>query len=80
MESYLHAFIGSVGIDSQSIKRSREFNEVIVNKLNETRDNISAVSIDEEMTNLIKYQHAYAAAAKLITTADDMLKTLLEVK
>jgi len=32
------------------------------------------------MTNLIKYQHAYAAAAKLITTADEMLKTLLAIK
>lgn len=80
IESYYHAFVGSIGIDSQSIKRSREFNEVIVNKLNETRDNISAVSIDEEMTKLIQYQHGYAAAAKLITAADEMLKILLDLK
>jgi flagellar hook-associated protein 1 FlgK len=32
------------------------------------------------MTNLIKYQHAYTAAAKLITTADQMLQTLLGLK
>jgi len=32
------------------------------------------------MTNLIKFQHAYAAAAKLISTADEMYQTLLQVK
>ena len=34
----------------------------------------------EEMANLIKYQHSYTAAAKLITTADQMLQTLLGLK
>jgi flagellar hook-associated protein FlgK len=32
------------------------------------------------MTEMIKYQHAYAAAAKLISTADEMLSALIEVK
>lgn len=78
LESYLQSFIGSIGIDSQSIQRARQFNAVIVQELSETRDNISAVSLDEEMTNLIKYQQAYAAAAKLITTAGEMIDTILE--
>ncbi|MDB9823454.1 hypothetical protein OAC89_07135, partial [Deltaproteobacteria bacterium] len=43
-----------------------------------TMDNVSAVSLDEEMTNLIKYQQVYAAAAKLITTAEEMLDELLK--
>jgi flagellar hook-associated protein 1 len=80
IDSYLHSFIGSIGIESQSITRAVKFRESIVNQLSSTRDNISAVSLDEEMTALIQYQHAYAAAAKLISTADEMLKTLLEVK
>jgi flagellar hook-associated protein 1 FlgK len=80
IDSYLHTFVGSVGIESQSVSRSVQFNEALANRLSATRDNISAVSLDEEMTTLIQYQHAYAAAAKLISTADEMLKTLLEVK
>ena len=79
-ENYFHYLVSSVGIKSQGIKREKEYNEIIVNQLNEKRDSISAVSLDEEMTNLIKFQHAYAAAAKLIATADEMLKTLLELK
>ncbi len=40
----------------------------------------SKVSIDEEMTNLIKYQTSYGAAAKIITTIDQMMETLLGIK
>ncbi|MEW6669197.1 MAG: flagellar hook-associated protein FlgK [Thermodesulfobacteriota bacterium] len=80
IDSYLHSFIGSIGIESQSISRSVDFNEALADRLSQTRDNISAVSLDEEMTTLIQYQHAYAAAAKLISVADEMLKALLEVK
>ncbi|RLB86277.1 MAG: flagellar hook-associated protein FlgK, partial [Deltaproteobacteria bacterium] len=80
LDDYLHGLEGSIGVASQSITRSREYTEVIVNQLEQTRDNISAVSIDEEMTNIIKYQHAYAAAAKLISTGDEMFKTLLEIR
>lgn len=40
----------------------------------------SKVSIDEEMANLIKYQTSYGAAAKIITTIDQMMQTLLGIK
>ncbi|MCD6433627.1 MAG: flagellar hook-associated protein FlgK [Sulfurimonas sp.] len=41
---------------------------------------VSKVSIDEEMTNLIRYQTSYGAAAKVITTIDQMMQTLLGIK
>lgn len=80
LDNYLASLEGSIGIKSQSITRTREYNDVILSKLKETRNNISAVSLDEEMTDLIKFQHAYAAAAKLISTADEMYQSLLQVK
>jgi flagellar hook-associated protein 1 FlgK len=43
-------------------------------------DSISKVSIDEELTNLIRYQTAYGAASKIITTVDQMMQTLLGIK
>jgi flagellar hook-associated protein 1 len=79
-EHYYHGLVGAMGIVSSSISRSREFNEVMVNELRQIRDSISAVSLDEEMTNLMEFQHAYEAAAKLITVADEMLDELLSVK
>ena len=80
LENHLQSFVGSIGIESQSVQRAREYNEIIVDELNQTRDSISGVSLDEELTNLIEYQHAYAAAAKLITAADEMLQVLMDVR
>jgi len=79
-EDYYHSMVGTIGIVSASVSRDRSFGEMMVNELSTIRDSISAVSLDEEMTNLIKFQHAYAAAAKLIGVADEMLNTLLELK
>lgn len=76
---YMHQMIGSIGIESQSIQREKAYTEAINDQMSKTRDNISAVSLDEEMTNLIKFQHAYMAAAKLITTASEMLDEILSV-
>ena len=80
VEDYYHALVGTMGIKSASISRERAFNEAMFSQLGEIRDSISAVSLDEEMTNLMKFQHAYTAAAKLISVADEMLNTLLGVK
>ena len=80
IEGYYHSMVGSIGIASASVSRERSFSELMVNELGNIRDSISAVSLDEEMTNLLAYQHAYAAAAKLISVSDEMLRTLLEVK
>ncbi|WP_372999466.1 flagellar hook-associated protein FlgK [Sulfurimonas sp.] len=58
-------------------------NETITTQFNATQleyDSVSKVSIDEEMTNLIKYQTSYGAAAKVITTIDQMMDTLLGIK
>lgn len=41
---------------------------------------ISQVSVDEEMVNLIKFQSGYAANAKVISTIDRMIDTLLGIK
>jgi flagellar hook-associated protein 1 FlgK len=80
IEDYYHSMVGSIGIVSSSISRERNYNEMMVDKLNTLRNSISAVSLDEEMTNLIKYQHAYQAAAKLITVSDEMLNTLISAR
>jgi len=58
-------------------------NETITAKFTATEleyQSVSKVSIDEEMTNLIRYQTSYGAAAKIITTVDQMMQTLLGLK
>ena len=58
-------------------------NETVTTQFNATETeyfSVSKVAIDEEMTNLIKYQTAYSASAKIITTIDQMMQTLLGIK
>jgi flagellar hook-associated protein 1 len=77
IDEYLHSFVSSIGIRSKSVQREEQYKQAIQDQLTTTRDNISGVSLDEEMANLIKFQQAYTAAAKLITTSQEMLSDLL---
>ncbi len=80
IENYYHSLVGSIGTTASGISSGRVLNEQMVMRLSNIRDTISAVSLDEEMTNLIKFQSAYEAASKLISIADEMLESLLNVK
>ena len=51
----------------------------MVVQLDNRRESISGVSLDEEMIKLGRFQAAYDAAAKLITTADELLQTVLSM-
>jgi flagellar hook-associated protein 1 FlgK len=51
----------------------------MVAQLENYRESISGVSLDEEMVNLIKFQSAYDASAKLISTADELIQTVLNI-
>ncbi len=79
--SEFHAgLVASVGSDTANAKFSYSYNKTLADDLNARQDSIAGVNLDEEMASLIKYQHSYTAAAKLITTADQMFQTLLGLK
>jgi flagellar hook-associated protein 1 len=56
-----------------------EHQSVMMTSLDNHRESISGVSLDEEMLNLIKFQHAFDAAAKLVTTVDQMIQTVMDM-
>ena len=72
--------MSEVGSERRLSKTNSEYHSTLTQDLFERSQAVSGVNLDEEMTNLIKYQHSYIAAAKLITTADQMLQTLLGIK
>ena len=51
--------------------------DLVLNTIADKRESITGVSIDEETINLLKYQKAYAAAARVMTTFDDMLDIII---
>lgn len=77
---YYGLLVTRVGSDTQQAKLNYAFQGAMAQDLRDKQDENSGVNLDEEMTNLVKFQNSYKAAAKLITTADQMLQTLLELK
>lgn len=77
-ENFLKSFIVKVGISSTSAKDMNASQDTIVTNLENRRESISGVSIDEEMVNLMANQHAFAAASRMLTAIDDALDTLIK--
>ena len=75
-----HNQLTIIGIKSLGISREKGIIDVSTDQLNEVRDNISGVSLDQEFTKLVEYQRYYQAAAKLVQTADELMKTVTTLK
>jgi flagellar hook-associated protein 1 FlgK len=74
-EDYMKSLISTLGIDAQQSTQFTETQENLIKQIENRRFSVSGVSLDEEMTNMIKFQHAYNAAAKMISTFDEIYDT-----
>jgi len=76
-EDYIKTIISTMGVDGQQAKAHLDNQSIMTRQINNRRQSISGVSIDEEMGNLVRYQHAYNAAAKMIQTYAELLDILV---
>ncbi|MBA2874621.1 flagellar hook-associated protein FlgK [Thermaerobacillus caldiproteolyticus] len=77
VQTFYEGLIGKIGVDGQQAERMKSNAETLVTSVERNRQSVSSVSLDEEMTNLIKFQHAYNAAARNITVIDEMLDRII---
>lgn len=77
VDSYFKDTIDKLGIQGQEAKRVVQNQDVLLRGFQERRDSISGVSLDEEMANLVQFQHAYQANAKIIATVDELLDIVI---
>jgi len=75
--SYFSSMVSQVGLDVLSNKNTVAQNDAFTKQLSTLRESNSGVSLDEELTNLVKYQRSYQASAKLITTATEMMDMVI---
>jgi flagellar hook-associated protein 1 FlgK len=66
-----------VGSDTQTATSRDQFQQQATTSIDNARQQYSGVSIDEEMTNMVEFQHAYEAAARFTSTINSMLDTLI---
>jgi flagellar hook-associated protein 1 FlgK len=73
------SLINDIGNDGMLQNNYTDANQIVLDELGQLKASQSGVSVDEEMTNVLKFQRTYEASAKLIAIADDMLRTILEM-
>ena len=76
-EDFTKMLIADLAVESSHSQKMLEGQEVLTDSLDITRHSISGVSLDEEMTMIIQYQHAYSAAARAISVMDEALDILI---
>ncbi|MBV7272262.1 flagellar hook-associated protein FlgK [Clostridiaceae bacterium UIB06] len=77
LDSYFKDTIDTLGIQEQEAKRMVSNQATLLAGFKESRDAVSGVSLDEEMANLIQFQHCYQANAKVISTVDELLDVVV---
>jgi len=77
VDAAYRAFIGRLGVEAQSVSRRSIIQDAVTHQVDTQRLAVSGVNIDEEMVNLTLSQHAYNAAARVLTTIDSMIDTLV---
>lgn len=80
MDAYYSSMVAQVGVDVQNTVNNETFNDTLLGQYIKRKESVTGVNIDEEMTELLKYQHLYQAAAKLISISDEMMQALISMK
>jgi len=69
-----------LGAESRSVTTEYDFTAGVLSELNDRQDRLAGVNIDEELADILRFQYMYQAAAKMITTVDEMMQTILAMK
>ncbi len=77
IEGYFTNTINKLGVDNEDAKRKIANENALLNGLVSSRNSISGVNRDEEMVNLIQFQHSFQANAKMISTVDQLLDVVI---
>lgn len=78
-DGFYNSMIAGLGSGSRSSQVILKQQEGVMLQLNTQRESISGVSLDEEMVNLIKFQQAYAASARMVTVIEEMFDVLQRI-
>jgi flagellar hook-associated protein 1 FlgK len=69
--------VGAIGADAASVYRQLETSRALVDAADTRRQEVSGVAMDEEVTNMIRFQRGYQASARAMTTVDELLDVLI---
>ena len=70
-------FVSRVGIEVREAGRQEANAQALHDAVDDRRQSIAGVALDEEMTNLVRFQRAYQASSRAMSTLDEMLDVLI---
>ncbi|MCC5910840.1 MAG: flagellar hook-associated protein FlgK [Clostridiaceae bacterium] len=76
-KDFLRSLVSNLGVDAQEAIRNTYNQELLVDQIENNRLSISGVSMDEELSKMVMYQHSYNASARMMTTMDEMLDVII---
>jgi flagellar hook-associated protein 1 FlgK len=76
---YLNGIVSKLGVDTRSYEDSSTAQDNLVHSLDLQRQSVSGVNIDEETIDLLRYQRAYEATSKVISTLDQITQTIINL-
>ncbi|MGY1708654.1 flagellar hook-associated protein FlgK [Geodermatophilus sp. SYSU D00758] len=71
------AMIVELGVQASVSARTLDIQSVVATNVDAARESVAGVNLDEEMANMLQYQHAYAAASRMVTAIDEALDVLI---
>jgi flagellar hook-associated protein 1 FlgK len=77
INDFYTTMVGSLGVEAREASSFTSNYELLSNQIDNQRQSVQGVSLDEEMANMVKSQHAYDAAARVITTMDEALDVVI---
>ena len=77
-DEFYNALISKLGIESKTAEVEKQNQELILTNLENLRQSIMGVNLDEEMANMIQFQHAYNASARMINVINEMLGRIID--
>ncbi len=77
INEFYAGLVSTLGIKTQESSNLKENYNLLVTQLTNAKQSVQGVSIDEEMTNMMKYQRAYEASARIVTYIDSALETII---
>lgn len=77
---FYQSVITNLGFEIEKSESTLFQSELVINQLENQRDAVSGVNLDEEMINLTRFQRAFEAASRVVKTVDEMMQTIINMK
>ncbi len=77
LDGFYQQMVARVGVDTDQASRMAQVQKGVLEAAQSRRDGVSGVNLDEEMSDMVRFQKSYNAAARMVTTLDEMLDTII---